>query len=185
MKLFGFVEKGKNKFFIYELVGIIFGIVGSFIFHFAFEWIGEIKLLAWLFPVNESVWEHVKILLIPYAIFSIIEYCLLKPENSKNYWGIKALSMLLIPLAMIVGFYTYTGIIGTHFLALDILLSVIVVFLSYYLSYTLLSKNYVLKNPDYLIVGAVILLYLIVYFTYFPPKIDLFLDSTTAGYGLS
>lgn len=52
--------------------------------HFLYD---KTRFIAFSFlsPVNESIWEHIKIIFFPYLIYSIAEYFILKPENAKKY----------------------------------------------------------------------------------------------------
>ena len=39
------------------------------------------RLFSFLFPVNESIWEHMKLLVTPVLIYSLIEYFIYKKKN--------------------------------------------------------------------------------------------------------
>ena len=61
--------------------------------------------------VNESIWEHMKLLFYPMLLFAVLEQRFLKqPVNS--FWCVKlkgiALGLTLIPVI----YYSYTGILG-------------------------------------------------------------------------
>ncbi len=53
------------------IISVIIGLLGS-ILHFAYEWSGRKKIVALFSAVNESVWEHIKIALVPTIIFCAI-----------------------------------------------------------------------------------------------------------------
>ena len=61
---------------------IIIGLLGT-LGHFLYDWSGENKLIGYFFSVNESTWEHLKLLFFPTIIFSVFEYFFMKdrPEN--------------------------------------------------------------------------------------------------------
>ena len=63
-----------------KLLGVIIITILSFISHFAYEVCPNI-IFSFIFPVNESIWEHMKILFTSTLIYSLIEYILLKKYN--------------------------------------------------------------------------------------------------------
>ena len=65
-----------------QMTGFLFtSILGTFL-HFFFDLTGGNVVAALFSAVNESIWEHMKLLFFPMLIFSIIEYLFLK-----NYIG--------------------------------------------------------------------------------------------------
>lgn len=118
----------------YTLIGIIFVAITGTLSHFVYEWSGKNLLLALFFPINETTWEHMKLVFFPsivYAIFMAYKLHLLYSHI------ISALSagILLGTFSIPVIFYTYTGILGFHTLLFDIatfLFSVMLTFLSAY-----------------------------------------------------
>ena len=63
-------------------------IIGTFaiyalgaIFHFGYDWLGDNFITRFLFPVNESVFEHVKIVLYPSLIYFIGSYFYFKRKK--------------------------------------------------------------------------------------------------------
>ena len=56
-----------------KTIGVYVIFVLSFISHFMYDILPN-PLFSILFPVNESIWEHMKLLVTPVLIFSIIEY---------------------------------------------------------------------------------------------------------------
>jgi len=172
----------KDKIFWYELIGLIFTVVFSVVFHFMYKWTGA---LGWLFPVNESVWEHLKILFMPYLIYTFIELFLLKPVDKINFFAIKSIALLVIPVTMIVLFFTYSGIIGKNFLLADIFIGVLALFAGFVISYRLIMIEYKVKKKYLWISLAAVFFVLMIVFTYFPPHINLFFDPVTGTYGIN
>ena len=52
----------KSKVFKYEFISTIIIIILGVLLHFAYEWSGNNNIVGLVTPVNESVWEHMKIL---------------------------------------------------------------------------------------------------------------------------
>ncbi|MBD3198270.1 MAG: hypothetical protein GF317_24690 [Candidatus Lokiarchaeota archaeon] len=166
----------KTKLLAWEVLGIIFIVLFGGIMHFFYEWFGNLLIVGTFAPVNESVWEHLKLGYWPLIIFMLIEYYFLKDEVNNFLFG-KALASLIIPLFIIVFFYTYTAIIGNHILVLDILSFVFGTTLAQLVSYKILISNRKSKYYSYL--GAIIIVLLgffLILFTFFPPNLPLFID---------
>ncbi|MDD7025196.1 MAG: DUF6512 family protein, partial [Oscillospiraceae bacterium] len=57
-----------NKLKCYTITGILFVIITGTISHFVYEWSQNNFILGLFFPVNESTWEHMKLLFFPMLI---------------------------------------------------------------------------------------------------------------------
>ena len=70
----------------YKIIGIFALFLLSFLWHFGYDILPNF-FTSILFPVNESIWEHMKIFWGVILFYGIIEYFLLKRENIKvsNY----------------------------------------------------------------------------------------------------
>ena len=53
-----------------------------FLFHFIYDWISS-YITAKFFPVNESIWEHMKLLFSAVVMYGIIDYIILQKFNIK------------------------------------------------------------------------------------------------------
>ena len=157
-----------------ELWGMLIVVIAAFAFHFLYDLSGESRAVALFAPVNESVWEHVKLLFFPFALYAIVEYFVLRPDLSSFLYA-KSVALLLGPLLMIAFFYTYTGILGTHSLAIDLASTVAWVVLSFIVSYRLYTSPGPLSAywPFWTAAAALFMLLLFV-FTFAPPALPLF-----------
>lgn len=169
-----------NRIVWAEIIGLVGTIVFSFVFHNMYEWI---KTLGWLFPVNESLWEHIKIIFMPYLIFAVVELFIIKPQDKLNYFAIKSLSLIIMPIVMIILFYTYSGIIGRNYMFIDILIGIITIIIGFIISAKLLLIEYKFQRKLPLIITASVILLLLIIFTYIPPRINLFFDHLEHKYG--
>lgn len=83
--------------------------------HFAYEWSGK-QLLAGAFcAVNESTWEHMKLLFFPALLFTMIQIAAAR-ERDGAIPAVRAVSITAGLLLIPVLYYTYTGILGCHVL---------------------------------------------------------------------
>lgn len=157
----------------YIIAGIIFVLITGTLAHFFYEWTGNNFIIGLFAPVNESVWEHMKLLFFPMLIYSFAVVLKLKKDNpciiSAFCFGI-LLGTILIPLF----FYTYTSILGRNIFALDVgtfVLSTIIAFYSVY-RLTLSCK---LKAYTLLLCALVAVLFIcFLVFSYHPPELPIF-----------
>ncbi|MFW9901398.1 MAG: DUF6512 family protein [Candidatus Thorarchaeota archaeon] len=174
----------KNTIFTWESLGIVFIVVVGALFHFMFEILNYWIPIASFFPVNESVWEHLKLPYWPLIIFSLIEYNFIK-EEAKNFILGKTISFIIAISTILIVFYSYTAILGTELLIIDILSFVIGVIIGQFVSYKIMRRDQLSKGYIYaswvIFIGFGILFAI---FTYFPPPIQLFLDSESGLYGI-
>lgn len=167
----------------YEIIGAVIVCILAPVFHFLFKWSGENLFVGIFAAVNESVWEHTKIVYFPFLFYAIAEYFILKPDFHR-FLIAKATSMGLILLLMITFFYTYSGMFGVESLIIDIIftfvLTIIVFMVSYriYFSKCGFEQYFLLALILFFAVLAMELL-----FTAFPPHIPLFQDSATGTFG--
>ena len=69
----------KKGFFMKALkreigIGIVFAVIAGTLSHFVYEWLGENPIAAIFFPIDESVWEHVKLLFFPTLLLLFVSY---------------------------------------------------------------------------------------------------------------
>ena len=173
----------KRRILFFELAGIVFIIIFGSILHFTFEWSGSQAVVGVFSAVNESVWEHLKLGFWPAVVFALIEFKYLKSTN--KFLFAKTLGIYLIPVVIMVIFYSYTAILGESIFVIDILSFVIAVIVGQLVSYRLLTWKTVPYNLDKVSLVALILLGLaFVLFTLYPPQLPMFQDPITGEYGI-
>jgi hypothetical protein len=168
----------------WELIGIAaISILGS-VLHFAFEWSDNWPPMGVIAAVNESVWEHLKIAFWPALFYALFEYPFFR-GLANNFIIAKAAGIYIMPIAIVVLFYSYTAIIGGDILIVDILIFVVAVALGQLTSYKLLTMG---QLPPWLdTVGLVMVILLAVamgVFTFHPPHLPIFKDAVTGAYGI-
>ena len=169
----------------WEIAGFLFTALAGPLLHFAYDWSGESRIVAAFSAVNESTWEHMKLLFVPVFLFSLLEMAVLT-SRYRNLLAVK-LAVTLAGLAAIPTlFYTYTGIVGQGNTAADIAVFYIAAALVYLLGYRLLEQGRLgggaLQVVSLLALWAIA--FLMVYCTYAPPRIALFRDPVTGLYGI-
>lgn len=165
--------------------GFIFvSILGTFL-HFLFDLTGQNILAALFSAVNESIWEHLKLLYVPMVLFALWEYCRWGRQET-GFWHIK-LTGLVLGLSLVpVLYYTYTGISGINADLLNIIIFFAVAAAVYYLETKLFIRKPRWQLPAW---AAVVLIaaigILFVFLTFLPPHIPFFRDPTTGTYGFT
>lgn len=162
-------------------MGIIFVIILGTLSHFLYDWSGQQQIIGFFTPVNESIWEHMKLLFFPmllYKLFMVYHFGKDYPcVVSSLCFGILT-GTFSIPLL----FYTYTFFLGKDIFILDILIFVFSVILAFLLSYKYtLSCGW--NSYTLLFICLVCILFIsFIVFTYYPPNLKLFEDPTTAKF---
>ena len=174
-----------NKLIRAELIVILFSLILGTLLHFTYEWSGENLFIGSFSAVNESVWEHLKLVFYPMLIAAIVEYFFVK-DVSNNYVEAKTIGIFTAICFIIVSFFTYSGIIGTSIIVIDILIFIISIILGEYVAYRLMKReNESTVTTECLsIIILVFLLLCFIIFTYLPPEVNLFRDVTTGIYGI-
>lgn len=176
----------QSKLIKVEIISVIFSIILGTILHFVYQLSGENSIIAWLVPVNESVWEHLKLIFYPMIIASVIQYfCIIKIAN--NYIEARIIGIFTAMSFVVIAFFTYTGIIGTNFLIIDILIFMASIILGEYASYKLIKrKNESDTKTKILAIGiSIFLLICFIVCTYYTPEVNLFRDFQTGAYGIN
>ena len=78
----------------WEIAGfLVTGALGTLL-HFVYEWTGRSRIAAAFSAVNESTWEHMKLLFLPFLLFTVAEFVVFS-EAFRNFFAVKAVSILL------------------------------------------------------------------------------------------
>ena len=152
---------------------LIASLLGT-LFHFVYEWSGNNFFAGLLFPVNESTWEHLKLVFIPILIVSVLEFLIGRLQR-KDFPCIKFRSALLAMLVIVVLFYTYTGVLGTVIDWLNIVIYFIGMGAAYLYSCSKLNVETPLDcNPGLSLLLTFTLLILFMSFSIYPPQLGIF-----------
>lgn len=174
----------KKLFRTLELWGIpVVFLMASFL-HGIYEWSGRSVLGALVGAVNESVWEHLKIFAQAYLIWGAVELLWANPPM-RQFVVAKTLGVCFLIISITIFFYTYTFFTKRAYLVLDIGASFIFVVLSQMLSMKLTQSSVKLSSYFPVAVMMLVLIFIMILcFSYYPPKIFLFRDNVTGGFGV-
>lgn len=136
-------------------------------------------------PVNESIWEHMKLIVTSSIIFSIYEYFIYNKKNIKfnNFllsYGIANILSIIVYLVIYVPLFDMFG----HKLYIAIgLLFLIFIFLQV-VSYYIMNYKRIGYANQIGILLIIVIYFIFGYFTYQTPRINLFYDYVNKGYGI-
>lgn len=168
---------------ISTVLGFLFITITGTLLHFAYEWSGQSKLVAFIGAVNESTWEHMKIAAIPTFVWSIVEIPLF--GNQPNFIAARLVAVVTILLSIPLIFYGYRLFIRKSILALDIWLFVASIGLGQWLSILVLKSPPVPVIITYIcFILLVILFVACLLLTLMPIRSFLFRDPINGKYGI-
>ncbi len=173
----------KRSIGLWQLMGFAVTSLGGTILHFLYEWLGEAVWIAPFSSVNESTWEHMKLLFWPMFIFAVVQSFFFRDREDFGYVKLRGtlLGMILIPMI----FYTYNGVIGKS----PDWLNIAIFFVSAAIAYIYETRLFHADKPHSRssklgITGLCVIALFFVVFTFETPKISIFKDPPTGIYGI-
>lgn len=168
-----------------QFVGFVFTSAFGTLLHFIYDWSNQSAIAAPFSAINESTWEHMKLLFFPMFIFALIQSRYFGKEY-ENFWCVKLKGILLGLILIPAIFYTYIGIFGVSVDFINIAIFFIAAAISYIFEtrYFKKQKECIISNRLSVIFLFIIALLFII-FTFNPPQIPLFKDPLTGSYGLN
>ncbi len=162
-------------FFVASLLGVLL--------HFLYDWTNQSKTAALISGVNESTWEHMKLLFFPLFIFAVIESRFIK--DREDFWQIKLVGTLTGLLAIPIIFYTLNGVFGKTPDWLNITIFFVSAALAFIVEGHLFGSDTLPCVKKQLAIAFFVIIALAFFiFTFYPPMIPLFKDPVTAQYGI-
>ena len=173
----------KPNLSLWQFAGFSLSSLFGTILHFLYDWTNKSLFIAPFSGVNESTWEHMKLLYFPLFVFALIQSRFLK--EYKNFWCIKLIGigtgLLLIPIL----FYTYNGVIGKSPDFINIAIFFISAAATFILEWYLFKKNSIKCKRPFLAFSAIGFIgVLFILFTFVTPQIAIFKDPITGDYGI-
>lgn len=171
------------KKFLTINIFIIFAL--NFVSHFVYDLI-PVDFLAIFFPVNESIYEHQKMIFTSFLLAGFIDYFLmkkLKVEHNNFITNILVTSITCVATFLIIWLPVYYRI-GENFI-LTIIILFVAICISQIASFYILSKdnNKILNYVSLSII--IILIILFAYFTFNPLYNEFFFDPMAEKYGIN
>ncbi len=171
-----------GKKFILIIIPLLF-LLGA-LFHFLFDLSNENILIALIAPINESIWEHTKMILFPYIIIFTSFFFIHKKLDVNKYFFSLFISIIVGILTIPLLYYTYTEAFGIDLVLIDILLLLFSNIISTLLFTHIYNK---IKDtiPWYVSVLLILNLWIFyIIFTFNPPLLPIFVDPSTGYFGI-
>lgn len=94
------VNSMKRNLYLWQFVGFVMTVLGGTLLHFLYDLTNESVLVAPFSAVNESTWEHMKLMYFPLFVFALIQRRFFR--EYKSFWCIKLIGIItglvLIPV---------------------------------------------------------------------------------------
>lgn len=173
----------KRSIGLSQLLGFAVTSLGGTLLHFLYDWLGEAIWIAPFSGVNESTWEHMKLLFFPMFLFAVAQSFFFR--NREDFWCVKRNGILLGILLIPILFYTYNGVIGHS----PDWINIAIFFLSAAIAYIYETRRFnrgttVCKNPKRAILLLCVIGILFAVFTFATPEIGIFKDPMSGTYGI-
>ena len=162
--------KVKNGIVAFVIISIL-GTLG----HFIYKWTNESRFIGLFFPVNESIWEHLKLIFYPTLIYHFI-YNITQKKKPSNITTANAFSIFKGMFYIVVIYYTAKGVIGKDVEFINISLYYIAVII------TLCTRKRIIEDEKYtsknikVIASSLLFLmaFLFAVWSYCPPNLGIF-----------
>ena len=173
----------KRSVSLWQFAGFAAVSLGGTLLHFLYEWTNESIFAAPFSGVNESTWEHMKLLFFPLFIFAVVQSFFFK--EYKEFWRIKLIGTTIGLVLIPVLFYTYNGAFGKSPDWLNITIFFVSAAAVFILETKLLKSGRVkCPYPRLAFTVLCIIGILFVVFTFSPPHLPIFMDPVTGTYGI-
>lgn len=174
----------KNKIFRTEICGIFFVIIMSVFMQNLYSLCGRGLIGVMFGSVNNSIWETTKTILLPYAVWSMIELLSLRPKFHK-FVATKTITLYFLGLSYILLclIFSLFGQLSSYLP--EFIAALVCIASASYLSYRLQFSHFKVESlfaPSIFLLLLFIAIYLS--FTPFPPKLYMFMDRNTGLYGI-
>jgi len=168
---------------LWQLMGFAVTSLGGTLLHFLYDWLGEARWIAPFSGVNESTWEHMKLLFWPMLIYAVIQSFFFRDRH--DFWCIKLRGILMGLFLIPIMFYTYNGVFGKSPDWLNIAIFFIAAAIVYIYEARLFNKESSLcPNPRLAFAILFLIAVLFILYTFNAPKIEIFKDPLTGSYGI-
>lgn len=168
------------------LLSFFFCAVLGTLSHFMYSWSGNSPYLAPLVPIDESIFEHLKMLMYPVVFITLIE-ALMKKKNPLFMLGARSFGIAVGCIGLTCFFFLYTGFSPERSIVWIDIVSYYV-FLGFIYLISELSERKWRGNRNFEILGFVLFLGLIVlfsFYTYYKPDCPIFIDYSQTSASLA
>lgn len=168
----------------WQIGGFLFTSAAGTLLHFLYEWSGKNPVVGTFSAVNESTWEHMKLLFVPLLLTALIS--MLFGGRCQGYWTAKLAGALAGLLLIHLLYYGYTGALGLHVTWVDIAIYYVAAAAAFllegHLTAHMNSRGGPMQAAAAVLFAALAVLF--VWYTFAPPHLPIFQDPLTLTYGI-
>ena len=170
------MKKTKKFVIINTIVTFLLG----FIVHGMYTWFPS--FITSIFPVNESLYEHVKLVYLSPILSVLIVGFFYHYKINNIFYG------MLISIIFNILFFYMLYLPIYYLLGNSMIMTLIVYFISIvasnYIYYLIIEKRY-LRNYNLIsLIISILGIIFLTYFSYYPPRVDFFKDPINDTYGI-
>ncbi len=168
----------RDKLFWWCVGGVLTVAILGTVLHFLYDWTGQSGVVKPFSAIDESTWQHMKILYVPMLLFGVVQWFFFRHEYP-CFFAVKLVGIVVGIAFIPMVFYTYNGAFGKSPDWLNISIFMWADICAYAVEYMLFKRAEggcrkvwsVLSLTVIIVIGA-----LFVTFTYAPPNLPLFIS---------
>ena len=175
-------NKKTNKTFVIINAILIFAF--AFVTHNLYRWLPS--FVTTIFPVNESLYEHMKMIFVTPVIISTVLYIIfyIKGKTINNHISGLFFSSIFNIIIFYLIFLPIYNVIGEN-MAVTLIIYFISIVISQWINYLIINRD---NRPLINIISSILIIVTItvlLYFTYNPLRNDFFIDPKDQTYGIT
>lgn len=167
----------KNRLNLFRFIFI--SILGVLL-HFTYEWSGENPAVGLFSAVNESTWEHLKLIFFPMLLLTLIEFLWAHIQEKplpENYLPARTIGILSGMAFIVIVFYTLNGVLGRNYEFLNIAIYFAGVI------YALQTENRLYSRQTHIndyVAMTILAIFAVAFFAFtkYPPELGIFANPT-------
>jgi hypothetical protein len=167
-----------------KTAGIFVIIILGFPLHYLYSWSGDSVIVGIFTPVNESVWEHLKLGYYSVLVLSVAEYSQ-TDKKLNNYFPARFAGLLAMELTILLVFYGYHLFTRLNYFLIDIGSYMVGAVICQAITFMIFQKapfSRAIQASGLAAFIATGILFAIT--TFYPPRIPLFRDHNNGNYGI-
>ena len=172
----------KRSIELWQFFGFAFTSLLGTLLHFLYDWLGKAIWIAPFSGVNESTWEHMKLLFWPMLLFAVSQSFFFRERG--DFWCVKVKGILLGLFLIPILFYTYNGAVGPSPDWLNIAIFFVCAATVFWYETRQFRQAAAACSRTLSIALLALLALFFVIFTFWPPELGLFRDPISGTYGI-
>ena len=168
----------KDNLFWWCVGGVLTVAILGTVLHFLYDWTGESGVVKPFSAIDESTWQHMKILYVPMLLFGVVQWFFFRHEYP-CFFAVKLVGIVVGIVFIPMAFYTYNGAFGKSPDWLNISIFMWTDICAYALEYALFRRRAVGCKKVWNILSLCAILaigVLFVVLTYLPPNLPIFIS---------